>query len=103
MSKATLSKVISDLRQELYAANEAGKGEDLQIVIEAVDVELSVEIAKGGDGDGKLSFNVAVLGAEIKAGGEYKHTQGHKIVLHLKPEINGQRVPVKGSGRRDDD
>ena len=103
MEKIKLVDVISSLRRELYAANEAGKSEDLKLEIQAIDVEFEVEIEKRGEAGVEVEFNVLVVGGKVKAGGDIHSAHTHRIKLHLTSTLNGERTQIGGAGKRESD
>jgi hypothetical protein len=96
MADLRLVEAISRLRQELYEANKAGAKEELRLDIESVEVEFAVEIVKRGEGGAEICFNVYVVNAKLKAGGDLDNKYAHRIKLNLKPTLHGQTVPITG-------
>ena len=103
MQEIKLADALADLRRELYEANKAAKNEGLKLEIDAIDVEFAVEIVKSGEVGAKLSFNVIVAQAEVKAGGDISRTRSHSIKLHLKPTLDGKNPYVGDTGKPEKD
>ena len=106
MEKIKLADALANLRRELYKANEAAKDEGLKLEIDSIDVEFAVEIVKSGEASGKLGgkldLDFVVVEGELKGGGDIGSTRSHRLKLHLRPTINGGRLPVSGEGHRED-
>jgi hypothetical protein len=94
MGKIKLAEAIAELRRELYRANKASQGEDLQLEVETIDVELAVKIETGGDVSGAVKLDFVVADIDLKGDGKLNRTHGHTIKLRLKPSVNGKRFGV---------
>ena len=92
MAKIALSEMIENLRQELQAAVEKGKGESIRLGLDEVVLEAQVQVEVKGEGKGKINF--WVVDGEIGGGGSRAVTQ--KIVLKMTPETS---TPNGGSQR----
>jgi hypothetical protein len=91
-----LSEMIQSLRQELAVsiANSAGVG--LRFKIEAIELELQVQVSRDRNVEGRLAFGV------IQAGGKRGVSQQdtHTFRLKLKPEAtDGKPVLVSDQAR----
>ncbi|WP_328972284.1 trypco2 family protein [Streptomyces sp. NBC_00239] len=94
MTTVGLAAAIEELRQELYAAQAQGAGQQFAFGVEEAQLELLLELRDSGKADGRLSFGVATVGA----GGELTTVRTHKLTLKLsvrdraaggeRPEIN---------------
>ena len=78
-----LADVIADLRDELDAARRRGAGEDLRFELGPVELEVSVAVQKGADGNAKVKFWVVELGAD----GKVSSTATQRIKLTLNPRL----------------
>jgi hypothetical protein len=96
LAEIGLAAAIEELRQELYAAQDEGVGQQFAFEIEEAQLELLLELRHQGQGDGKLKFGVASIGA----GGSIASARTHKLVLKLKVTdraAGGQHVEVNES------
>lgn len=89
-----LSRVIRELRAELYEAAEAGKDEELRFEMGPVELEVTVAITNEASTGGKVRFWVA------EADGSAKHgdvtTQRLKISLQPTLRSTGRAPEVSG-------
>ena len=76
-----LSNVLAILRDELRDAHAEGKGSDLRLRIDEVEVELQVVTTKEGGAKGGATF--LVFNAETH--GKLSASAVHKLRLRLKP------------------
>ncbi|MER6441713.1 trypco2 family protein [Streptomyces sp. NPDC001185] len=93
MTEIGLAAAIEELRRELYAAQDAGAGQQFAFEIDEAQLELLLEVR----GEGRLSFGVATLGG----GGTASQARTHKLTLKLKVKdraIAGERAEI---GRRE--
>ncbi len=91
-SEIPLTEVMGQLRKEMLAAVEAGKGEGLQFEVQDVEVEMQVVVSKGGAGElgGEGGIRLWVLGkAAGKLSGKYESSQIQKVKLKLRPKLDG--------------
>ena len=59
LTEIGLAAAIEELRQELYAAQDAGRGQQFAFEVEEAQLELLLELRKQGQGDGRFTFGVA--------------------------------------------
>jgi hypothetical protein len=80
-----LSEVVQELRTQLAAAVEQGRGEHLRFKLNTIELEFTVVAKREAGGDGKLKFSVLGFGVEAGAGGKAANEQTQKIKLSLTP------------------
>ncbi|NUV59138.1 hypothetical protein G6W55_05480 [Streptomyces sp. CAI-85] len=80
MTEIGLAAAIEELRRELYAAQDAGAGQQFALEIDEAQLELLLEVRAEGRGEGRLSFGVASL----SGGGAASQARTHKLTLKLK-------------------
>ncbi|MER5966914.1 trypco2 family protein [Streptomyces sp. NPDC002057] len=88
-----LAAAIEELRQELYAAQDAGAGQQFAFEIDEAQLELLLEVRAEGRGEGRLSFGVATLGGS----GMASQARTHKLTLKLNVKDRataGSRVEI---------
>jgi len=78
-----LSRVISDLRRELWDAISAGADEELRFELGPVELEVIVALEQEGGGGGRVRFLVVELGGEGKA----THSSTQRVKLTLDPRL----------------
>ena len=88
-----LADAIEDLRRELTDATRRGDGQSIRFTIDAIELELELEVVREGGGDGKVSFKVLGSGIDVGAKGNLAHTNVHRIKLCLKP--TGETGPLE--------
>lgn len=81
MARIALAEMVEELRQELQAAMEAGRGQEIRFQLSEVTLEAQVEVSREGGGTAGVKFWVAEIGAS--GGGSSARTQ--KLVLKLLP------------------
>lgn len=84
-AKIGLADAIENLRQELTEASRRGEGKELRFNVDAIELELAVELAAEGGGGGKVSFNVLGVGAEVGGEGKLSRSNAHRVTVKLKP------------------
>jgi NTP-dependent ternary system trypsin peptidase co-occuring protein len=92
-----LVDVIRSLRAEIQEATTAGIDESLRFKLGPIELEFQVVAAKEAGADGKISFHIFGVGAEIggNAKGSDQRTQRIKLVLTpVKVSANGTRSDV---------
>jgi hypothetical protein len=105
-ARVTLAEALGELRQELYAAQDAGAGQQFQFEVEQAQLTLEVEFRR--DNNGKVKVEVGLPGA--KAGGEgglgSGDTRRQTLTLSLQihdEALGGSRVKIRraapGSGK----
>jgi len=90
-----LREFIRELRSELQEARTEGTGEPLQFELGPVQLELSVAVTEGGEGEAKVRFWVVELGGGGKMSQEA--TQRMTLTLHPKLAATGGTVTVTGA------
>lgn len=87
MSESTLplSDVIRALRAEIVAGSIAAENEIVRFELGPIDVELSVVAQREGGPNGKITFGVFGMGAELGGNAKFASEQTQKIKLNLKP------------------
>lgn len=76
-----LASAIRVLRQQLQDAVREGAGEELRFALGAVELELHVEAAHEGGGDGGIKFWLVSVGAKASRSSGTSHT----VRLSLTP------------------
>jgi hypothetical protein len=90
-----LTDVVQALRAEVAKAMQASAQEALKFALDSVDLEFSVVVTKEGGANGKISFHVLGVGAEIGGDGKFSHERTQKITLKLTPKVLD---PLTGEG-----
>lgn len=85
-----LSRVVDQLRNELFELTRTVDGQDLRFLVESVELELKVVVTKSGGVDAKAKFWVLEVGAE----GKYEHERTQTVKLTLKPRL----ATARGNG-----
>lgn len=80
-----LADAIENLRQELTEATRRGQGQSLRFTVEAIELEVAVDIVREGGGEGKVSFKVLGSGVEIGGRGALSQSSAHRVKIILKP------------------
>jgi hypothetical protein len=78
-----LASVIRDLRGELQAAIEGGKGERLRFELGPIELEVTVAVERSDGVNGKVSFKVLEFGADRAK----DTTDTQRIRLTLTPRL----------------
>lgn len=80
----SLSEALRELRQELYAAQDEGAGEQFQFEVEQAQLSLEVEFRR--DGNGKVKVEVGGLAAKggVEGGGGLGSTRRQVLTLTLQ-------------------
>ena len=94
----SLVEALSQLRRELYAAQDGGAGEQFRFEVEQAELTLEVEFRR--DGNGKVKVDVGALGAKVggEAGGGAGSTQRQtlKLTLQVRDEaLGGERAKIR--------
>ncbi|MEV5414358.1 trypco2 family protein [Thermopolyspora sp. NPDC052614] len=95
MADDEITVAIEQLRAQLLAAQEQGRGKELRFQITEVEMEFAVEVRKEGGGNLGLHLGLVKVGAD----GKLSHGQTHRLKLKLNvtdadggsPEISGRR------------
>ena len=90
--KILLSEMIQTLRTELEQSEFNASNSNFKFLVDSVELELSVELSKSGEGNTGIKFWV------IEAGGKYQqeNVSTHKFTLVLKP-VTADGAPVQVS------
>ncbi|MEV8595888.1 trypco2 family protein [Streptomyces sp. NPDC052012] len=93
-----LSKALAELRQELYAAQAEGAGEQFRFEVEQAELSLEVEFRR--DGNGAVKVEVGALGAKVgaDAGGGLGSTRRQVLTLTLQVRdeaLGGERARIR--------
>jgi len=80
-----LGDVISALRSEIMEAMARGKGQAVQFAVGPIELELNLTAKAEGGPEGKISFNVLGVGAEIGGKGKISREQVQKVKITLTP------------------
>jgi|SRR5580658_902966 hypothetical protein len=83
-----LSTLINELRDELERSITTANTRTLQFELESVELEVEVGVEKSGEGDGRVRFWVAEIGAQAAIA----RTSTQRVKLALKPAIHHQGV-----------
>ncbi|WP_097984105.1 trypco2 family protein [Streptomyces sp. f150] len=97
-AKVTLSEALEELRRELYAAQDAGAGQQLRFEVEQAQLTLEVEFHR--DADGKVKVEVGLPGAKAgaEAGGGVETTRRQTLALTLQVHdeaLGGSRAKIR--------
>ncbi|MFE6699280.1 trypco2 family protein [Streptomyces sp. NPDC057718] len=97
-AKVTLSEALEELRRELYAAQDAGAGQQLRFEVEQAQLTLEVEFHR--DADGKVKVEVGLPGAKAgaEAGGGVGTTRRQTLALTLQVHdeaLGGSRAKIR--------
>ena len=84
-AKIELSKVISELRNELFKARKDGEGQLPRLVVDEAVIELQVGVTASADVKGGVSFWVYTA----EAGGNLERETVQRITLKLSPKGEG--------------
>lgn len=92
-----LAEAIGLLRCELLKARAAGAGQDIQLPVESMTVELKVAATRKADG--KAGFSVPIVNVELggSAGWQRETMQTVTVVFGAPVDQNGNPVKVASS------
>ena len=88
-----LSEAIGSLRDELLRARAAGAEADIQLPVESMTVELSVNATRSADG--KAGFTVPVVGLQLGGGGSRERGSEQKVTVVFGGPVDRDGKPVK--------
>ena len=88
-----LSEAIGLLRDELLRARAAGAGANIQLPVESMTVELSVNATRSADG--KAGFTVPVVGVQLGGGGSRERGSEQKVTVVFGGPVDREGKPVK--------
>jgi hypothetical protein len=83
-TQVDLAEAIRNLRRELATAMEEGQNEGLHFAVENIELEMSIEIERSGDAEGKVSFKVLGTGLDVGGHGGLTRENSHRLKLTLK-------------------
>ncbi|MFE0652958.1 trypco2 family protein [Streptomyces sp. NPDC059534] len=94
----SLAEALSELRQELYAAQDEGSHEQFRFEVEQAEVTLELEFRR--DGNGKVNVEVGAFGAKVagEAGGALGSTLRQTLTLTLQVHdeaLGGERAKIR--------
>ncbi|MEW1658732.1 trypco2 family protein [Streptomyces sp. NPDC093707] len=92
-----LASVIRDLRAELAQAISEAEGEALRFELGPIELEVAVELERGGNAGAKVRFWVVESGAE----GKVSSQSTQRIKLSLQPTLAGSGEPPFVHGAAD--
>jgi hypothetical protein len=78
-----LNDVINQLRDELERSITTARGRVLRFELETVELEVEVGIERSGEGNGKVRFWVAEVGAQVAM----SRSSTQRVKLALKPVV----------------
>ena len=93
METVGLADAVEALRDELTAARNLGKGQDLLFEVGPVDVEFSVVVKRTGDGKAGLTIGVVtvgVAGSKWTAMAYVNNITNERTLLDPQPQIDLQ-------------
>lgn len=97
MEGIELSAMLVALRQELQVAQQDAMGKEIKFVVNEVELELQLTVAKKAGMEGGVKFWVC----NAKASGEYSSQSVQKIKLKLTPETaDGKPLKVSDKDTR---
>lgn len=91
----SLADAIQELRQDVSRAVEKARDEDFKFKLGTIELELSLVATSEGSANGKLSFKILGVGAEVGAGGKLSNAFTHRVKVVLTPENEGTLVSDK--------
>jgi hypothetical protein len=92
-SEIGLSEMIENLRKELEASLDMGRGRPVAFEIDKVELELNVTVTRKRQGETGVAFWVVKAGGSLEAENE----RAHKFNLTLLPVsgVTGERIKVQ--------
>ncbi|MFF4021172.1 trypco2 family protein [Streptomyces sp. NPDC001843] len=97
-AKVTLSEALEELRRELYAAQDAGAGQQLRFEVEQAQLTLDVEFHRDGDGKVKVEVGLPGVKAGTEVGGGLGATRRQTLTLMLQVHddaLGGSRAKIR--------
>jgi hypothetical protein len=94
-----LSEAIGLLRNELLKARAAGATADIQLPVESMTVELSINATRSADG--KAGFTVPIVGVQLGGGGSRAHGSEQKVTVVFGGPVGRNGEPVKVASASD--
>jgi hypothetical protein len=93
-----LAEAIGSLRDDLLTARASGAGQDIQLPVESMTVELQVTATRRADG--KAGFKVPIVAAELggAAGWQREAMQTVTVVFAAPVDREGKPVKVAAAG-----
>ncbi|MFJ1709805.1 trypco2 family protein [Kitasatospora sp. NPDC088346] len=96
--KDDVANALDDLRRQLYQAQDAGAGHQVQFEVEKAELHLEVQIRKDAAGKAKLSIGAA--GAEVGGGAGQTRTHRLVLVLNVRDNAVNDRARIRQEERR---
>ena len=94
-----LSEAIGLLRDELLRARGAGAASDIQLPVESMTVELSVNATRSADG--RAGFTVPVVGVQLGGGAARERGSEQKVTVVFGGPVDRDGHPVKVASASD--
>jgi hypothetical protein len=91
----SLADAIQELREDISQAVERARNEDFRFKLGTIELEFSLVATSEGSANGKLSFKILGVGAEVGAAGKLSNALTHRVKVVLTPENEGQLVSDK--------
>jgi Trypsin-co-occurring domain 2 len=88
-----LADAIGLLRDELLKARAAGAGSDIQLPVESMTVDLTVNATRSVDG--RAGFTVPVVGLQLGGGGARERGAEQKVTVVFGGPVDRDGNPVK--------
>jgi hypothetical protein len=94
-----LAEAIGLLRNELLTAHAAGAGSGIQLPVESMTVELTVNATRSVDG--RAGFAVPVVNLQVGGGGARQHGSEQKVTVVFGGPVDRDGNPVKVASASD--
>lgn len=94
-----LAEAIGVLRDELLRARAAGAGSDIQLPVQSMTVELTVNATRSVDG--RAGFTVPVVGLQLGGGGGRERGSEQKVTVVFGGPVDLDGNPVKVASASD--
>lgn len=94
-----LSEAIGVLRDELLRAQAAGAASDIQLPVESVTVELTVNATRSADG--RVGFTVPVVGLQLGGGASREQGSEQKVTVVFGGPVDRDGRPLKVASASD--
>ncbi|MET9390450.1 trypco2 family protein [Streptomyces sp. NPDC006624] len=92
-----LTEVLETLRSQLTELTRDTEGKEILFALSEVELELGVEVTRGGGLSGKVRFGVVEGGADGTAGRKATHTVRVRLEARTTPE--GGHIMINDMGR----
>jgi hypothetical protein len=94
-----LAEAIGILRGELLRARATGATADIQLPVESMTVELSVNATRSADG--RAGFTVPIVGIQLGGGGSREQGSGQKVTIVFGSPIGRDGEPIRVASASD--